>query len=631
MAVRRGCEVEIVQFVTAETTGGPAEIPDYHNDMDVTENNRPAPLGVVDDILMVPSRGWDGPRSVLLVGPEGCGKTTFLNQVASRGRSAGYDVIRPLLPVDVTGTTVGATEDLLLSMVSWALTGTNDQNRSLVLMDDIDVVIGEQTMTTDGGNTAKFHEPHLTARIRNLFLTLLDVIQGCNNHQRHNINDNRNMILLVCSAKSNIGKALGRFDRVLSLTVPGPEERRGMISSCLETFPGTAGDGQSTEAALSNLIDCTLGMSRSDLSQLCRQALLEGMSQQDGEEEGGTVPLLEIMHQKLQSTTPESLKSGANDDFVAMRVLTAHELLRRFPIRRPNDSAMDLPIVGGNARAAWDGLRRHIVLPICQGGTLDRLLHGDDPHPERSKVFAGGVLLAAPPGTGKSTLAGFCAAFAASINPSVKLIDVSCTSLIHKEVGSSERALHRLFRVARSVTPCIVVMDGIETIAAVRGNDNTTEGTMDRVLSTLLTELDGVDNERPVDVVGAQNVMTIIGITHNLEWIDPALRRPGRLEQTIWLTNPELDARRQIALKELDGASFKPDPDHPHLKTLRDVVELIAVETHGLSGAGVIAACNEAKLLASKAYFLDQKHDPCLTAEIVLHVMDAQCPGNISC
>ena len=130
---------------------------------------------------------------------------------------------------------------------------------------------------------------------------------------------------------------------------------------------------------------------------------------------------------------------------------------------------------------------------------------------------------------GKTVLAYHCAAVAAGIIPSIKLIDVTCTSLIQKELRGLGRGIQKLFATARAAAPCILLLDGIENIAPVRGHDNTTEGTMDRVLSTLLTEMDGISNT--TDQAGYQNGMeangnsvVIIGVTHNSSsWIDPAL------------------------------------------------------------------------------------------------------------
>eukprot|EP00957_Ditylum_brightwellii_P086129 6553222-Ditylum_brightwellii.AAC.1 len=148
------------------------------------------------------------------------------------------------------------------------------------------------------------------------------------------------------------------------------------------------------------------------------------------------------------------------------------------------------------AKEAWEALETLIVTPLCQSSELDDILFGggDDDNGILSssssggggrqqggggKMVCAGTLLTGPPGSGKTILAKHCAAVASTILPSLRLLDVSCTSLIHKEVGGSERAVQKLFAAAKAAAPCIILLDGIEHIAPVRGHDNTTEGTMD--------------------------------------------------------------------------------------------------------------------------------------------------------
>ena len=544
--------------------------------------------------------------SVLLVGPEGSGKTYLLDEIEKQSRAADnmdVDIIHPALSIEAIGSTVGAAEDVLISMICYAKT---QEKNCMLLLDDIDNICGQIEQNQD--ISAGRREPHSMARLRYLFFSLLGVIR------ERNYDGRNSQMVLICSSKENFGKDIDRFDKILPLLPPNKEERRRIVSN----YVGIDISGD-------NLAEFTLGLSRAELAHHCRQALITLHSRKG--EDIDTNNFLIYLKEKLQSSTPESLKHGVNADFVDMRVLSGRDLQQLYPIQNPENPVLDLPLFGENAMASWEELRRLIVLPVCQGSAIDKILyhHGGS---SSKKTFAGGVLLASSPGTGKSTLAYFCAAVASSINPSVKLIDVSCTSLIHKEVGGSERALHRLFQSARSATPCIVVMDGIENIAAVRGNDNTTEGTMDRLLSTLLTELDGVESESSTTdhTVGS---MAIIGITHNPLWIDSALRRPGRLERTIWLDNPDLEGRRRIIMKELGGTEYRPD-GYPELETVNDLALQVARVTDGCTGAELISICNESKISAFNKFFYsdgdddDDKKSGFITPQLVFDAVKAK-------
>ena len=556
--------------------------------------------------------------SILVFGPEGSGKTFLLNEVekyysrrsvtgGGGGGADNIDVIHPVLPFDAIGTTVGAAEEIIISLICYAKT---KEGKCILLLDDIDSIFGQTELTTT-------NEPHQTSRLRQLFFSLLEIIQERNYDTRND------RMILICSSKDNFGSKIDRFDKILPMLPPNEKERRGIISNYHIGEHDEAQRIGCSDTSVENLVECTIGLSRAELSHYCREALIALQSKQ--ESGADTNDFLSFLKQRLQSATPESLKQGVNDDFVDMKVFSARDLQKLYPIRNRENPIADLPLFGESAKAAWRELRRLIVMPVCQGPALDKIMYHRGGRTEK-KAFVGGVLLAAAPGTGKSTISYFCAAFASSINHSVKLIDVSCTSLIHKEVGGSERALHRLFQSARSATPCIIVMDGIENIAAVRGNDNTTEGTMDRVLSTLLTELDGVENDASTD--NSPGCMTVIGITHNPLWIDPALRRPGRLERTIWLDNPDLEGRKQIVLKELGDVIFKPDQVYPELQKLEDLANQLALETDGYTGAGIIAICNESKLLAFNNFFKDdggEKRDY-ITPEIVFEASNSKRP-----
>ena len=149
---------------------------------------------------------------------------------------------------------------------------------------------------------------------------------------------------------------------------------------------------------------------------------------------------------------------------------------------------------------------------------------------------------------------------------------------------------------------CIVILDGIENIAPVRGNDNTTEGTMDRLLSTLLIEMDGCTSSQSDQSESSRNGIAIIGITHNPpSWIDPALLRPGRLEKCIEMENPSSETRQDIFLKAVQGLDINySNAGYFDPKDTAQLAQTIAMRTNNKSAADILALCENAKMMALK-------------------------------
>jgi SpoVK/Ycf46/Vps4 family AAA+-type ATPase len=368
-------------------------------------------------------------------------------------------VIRPQLPLDILGQTIGETEDAIVSMFAAAQT-----QKAVLILDGLEHVV---VMTESSSN--------LERRMQSTFLTMMDSIQNC-------------LVLLTWNPDGSLLPVDRlRLDRTIVLDAPNALERQAMLVQLLQC---------SSCPLLDQVVESTVGKSRAQLALLIRQAKEAFISD-------NSIHVLQHLQAKL--VTSQVVQSH---DLIEWRVVNATDLSNLTLSPLQNDMAM-----------AYQQLEVSLVLPLCKSQQLFTLLD--------HRRGMGGILLAGPSGSGKSTVAMACAKRAASLLPTVKVLDVSCTSLIHKEVGGSEQALHSLFDSARRAAPCMLILDGIETIAATRGNDATTEGTMDRVLSTLLVELDGVDD--------CDSPIAVIGITLDASWIDSALKRPGRLEKVVYL------------------------------------------------------------------------------------------------
>jgi SpoVK/Ycf46/Vps4 family AAA+-type ATPase len=431
-------------------------------------------------------------------------------------------VIRPRLPMDVLQGHVGETEDVLVSLFEAAL--QHEARNVLVLLDDLEYIVG--------GPSADV-ERHFIRRCRSTFFTMFDFLQGmlplyCKS------------VMFICTTSiPEVVKAIAvRFDRVVQLEPPNAMERDRLVQLYFPLPCPMNNDSASNVIGverniMQNVVESTVGKSYAELVQLCRQSL-ETVALLDPSENDDVMAFnrraLLAMKERLQTTIPESLRSEYVDGYVDMRVWSARDLLDQFSIFDSNNVSVDYDRqlhASPSASVAWKVLRSSIILPLCKSKELRQLM---DSSAEVPKSLVGAVLLAGEPGSGKSALALHCARHAAMLLPSMKLMEVTCTSLVHKEVGASEQAIQHLFAAARRAAPAIVLMDGIETIAATRGNDSTTEGTMDRILSTLLIELDGIDSCGGGSMVSG---IAVIGITRDASWIDPALKRPGRFDRVL--------------------------------------------------------------------------------------------------
>ncbi len=210
-------------------------------------------------------------------------------------------------------------------------------------------------------------------------------------------------------------------------------------------------------------------------------------------------------------------------------------------------------------------LTESVLWPLTYPDTFDRL--GVDP--------PRGVLLYGPPGCGKTFLVKAIAG-----QGKANVLSVKGAELLSKWVGDSERAVRELFRRARDAAPSLIFLDELDALAPVRGQA-TDGGTTDRVVASLLTELDGVESLRSVVVIGA---------TNRPDLIDPALLRPGRLGQLVYVPPPDADARRAILTAASRRVPLASDVD----------LAGFAVELDGFSAADCAALVREAALSAMR-------------------------------
>jgi transitional endoplasmic reticulum ATPase len=328
-------------------------------------------------------------------------------------------------------------------------------------------------------------------------------------------------------------RAPGTLDHELSIPLPDKAQRRNILQLAVKKVP------LSEDVVIEDLADRSPGFVAADLLALVREAGLRAAAR--------------------QTDTPTPTVGAA--DFTA-----ALEVVRPTAMggARLDLAKVSLDDVGDMAEVKA-AVTEAVLWPLQYPDTFDRL----GVAPPR------GLLLYGPPGCGKTFLVKAIAG-----SGQANVLSVKGAELLSKWVGESEKAVRELFRRAREAAPTIIFLDEVDALAPVRGQ-STDGGTTDRVVASLLTELDGVEQLRDVVVIGA---------TNRPDLVDPALLRPGRLEKLVYVPPPDADARTAILT-----ASVKKVP----LDKAVDLVEL-GTRTEGFSAADCAALVREAALTAMR-------------------------------
>lgn len=253
------------------------------------------------------------------------------------------------------------------------------------------------------------------------------------------------------------------------------------------------------------------------------------------------------------SVTKDDFKSALRD----MQPSTMREVL----IEKPNVKWEDI----GALESAKQELKEAVEWPLKYGKVFEHM----SARPPK------GILLYGPPGTGKTMLAK-----AVATESEANFIAVKGPEFLNKWVGESEKAVRETFRKARQAAPCVIFMDEIDSIAPERGKGNGgDDGVTERVISQMLTEMDGLESLNNVVVIAATNRPDIM---------DPALLRPGRFDKSIFIGPPDKESRKSIFGIHTRGKPLADDVD----------IEKLADETEGCTGADISAICNEAVMNA---------------------------------
>ncbi|EMA66621.1 ATPase AAA [Halorubrum aidingense JCM 13560] len=468
--------------------------------------------------------GIDPPQGVLLHGPPGTGKTLIAKAVANEIDASFHTISGP----EIMSKYYGESEEQLRDVFEEA----TENAPAIVFMDELDSIAPKREEA--GGDVER--------RVVAQLLSLMDGLE-----------DRGEVVVIGATNRVDaIDPALrrgGRFDREIEVGVPDRDGRKEILQVHTRNMPLVE------EIDLDEYAENTHGFVGADLESLAKESAMHALRR--------IRPELDLESDEIDADVLNSIQVTETDFKEAMKGIEPSALREVF-VEVP-DVTWDQ--VGG-LEDTKERLRETIQWPLEYPEVFEEL----------DMQAAKGVLMYGPPGTGKTLLAKAVANEAES-----NFISIKGPELLNKFVGESEKGVREVFSKARENAPTIVFFDEIDSIATERGKNSGDSGVGERVVSQLLTELDGLESLE--DVV-------VIATTNRPDLIDSALLRPGRLDRHVHVPVPDEEARRKIL------------EVHTRNKPLADDVDLdaIARQTDGYVGADIEAVAREASMNASREF-----------------------------
>lgn len=463
--------------------------------------------------------GISPPRGILLHGPPGTGKTMLLRCVANSITEAHVLTINgPSIVSKYLGETENAIRDIFNEAKKF--------QPSIIFMDEIDSIAPSRT-SDDSGET----ESRVVAQ-------LLTVMDG--------MGDNGRIVVIGATNRPNsIDSALrrpGRFDQEVEIGIPDVEAREEILTKQFAKM--NSEKCQITKEEIASIASKTHGYVGADLTALCRESVMKAINR--GLTVGISQTAIKVTVDDVYHALPEIRPSAMREIFLEMPKVHWSDIGGQEELKRKLIEVVQLP------------------------------LEASDSFKNLGVSSPKGVLLYGPPGCSKTLTAK-----ALATESGLNFLAVKGPEIFNKYVGESERAIREIFRKARAASPSIIFFDEIDAIAGDRDGDSSTTAALN-VLTSLLNEIDGVEELKGVVIVGATNKPTEI---------DPALLRPGRLDRHIYVAPPDYDARLQILQKCSRKFNLQSGDESVDLQKLAEL-------TDGCSGAEVTLLCQEAGLAA---------------------------------
>ncbi|MEB2836387.1 MAG: CDC48 family AAA ATPase [Desulfurococcales archaeon] len=463
--------------------------------------------------------GIEPPKGILLYGPPGTGKTLLAKAVANESDAYFISINGP----EIMSKFYGESEQRLREIFEEA----RKNAPSIIFIDEIDAIAPKRDEVVG----------EVERRVVAQLLTLMDGLES------------RGQVIVIGATNrpNAVDPALrrpGRFDREIEVPLPDKQGRLEILQIHTRHMP------LADDVDLEKIAEMTRGYTGADLAALVREAAMHALRRY--------LPEIDIEQERIPVEVLEKMVVKMEDFLAAFKEITPSGL-REIQVEVPEVHWDDI----GGLEEVKQELREIVEWPLKYPEAFSRL--GIRP-PK-------GILLFGPPGTGKTLLAK-----AVATESGANFIAVRGPEILSKWVGESEKAIREIFRKARQYAPAVVFIDEIDAIASVRGTDIGSRVT-ERIVSQMLTEIDGISDMSNVVVIAA---------TNRPDMVDPALLRPGRLEKLIYVPPPDRRGRLEILRIHTRNMPLADDVD----------LEDIAAATEGYTGADLAALVREAAMIA---------------------------------